>query len=337
LAATLGALDRGTEPSPAGADADVDFRAHAAWQAEQLVGPRADALRAYWRERLAAAPNPVVLPGPEGMGGASPPDTTRAGRFELALGVALTAELRRFAAARGVTSFSVLLTGLAVALRRYTGESEMIIGAPASGRVHLWQRRLVGYFSNVLPLRIDLSADPTAGQAVERTMATLAGALDHQELPFAEIVRAAHSGQQGEEHPLVRVLFSHQQLGQGMPPGFPALAINVGGAQVHLGDTRFRTVAAPTPPPPFPISCAVAELQGDLTAVVEVDRRFHDDTLARSLAETWATAVAALVRAPDLRLSRTEVLGATDRQALAQLAKRPQADFPPVSIDWAVH
>ena len=72
-----------------------------------------------------------------------------------------TSSLRELCQRRGVTSFMMLLAAFKVLLWRSSGQTDLVIGTPISGRSHRKVEGLIGFFVNNLVLRTDLAGDPT--------------------------------------------------------------------------------------------------------------------------------------------------------------------------------
>src|SRR5690606_8121690 len=96
--------------------------------------------------------------------------------------------LRALARTEGVTSFTVFLTAFAVMLQRVTGQSDIVVGTPVANRVLPELEALIGYFTNTLVLRLELSGNPTIGEALHRVRALLLDAYKHQEVPLETLV-----------------------------------------------------------------------------------------------------------------------------------------------------
>ncbi len=55
----------------------------------------------------------------------------------------------------------VLLAAFETLLWRYTGVADFVLGTPMAGRSHVELEPLIGLFVNTIPLRANLSGDPT--------------------------------------------------------------------------------------------------------------------------------------------------------------------------------
>ena len=117
--------------------------------------------------------------------------------------------LRELARARGVSLFMVLTAAFKTLLHRYSGAEDLVIGTPVSGRHYEETASLLGFFSNTLALRTDLSGDPTFAELLDRVKATVLGALAYQELPFEKLVEVLNPERSRSHSPLFQVLFGY--------------------------------------------------------------------------------------------------------------------------------
>jgi hypothetical protein len=165
----------------------VQYGDFAVWYATTPQPQQAEDLE-YWVEQLTGVPALELRtdrPRPERKG-ASAADVRHL--IEGDLGERLTA----FAQAHRTSRFAVLLAGLQVLLARRSGQTDFCVGLPVGGP---WRTRpelapLVGLFNAMLPLRGDLSRDPTFAAHLGETRNALLDALDHQDLPFSRITAA---------------------------------------------------------------------------------------------------------------------------------------------------
>jgi non-ribosomal peptide synthetase component F len=107
-----------------------------------------------------------------------------------------------------VTPFMLLLTVFEALLQRYTGQTDLVIGLPVANRRWPEVEGLIGYFVNVLVLRIDLAGDPSFRELLRRVRDVVLNAHAHQDLPFAQLVEALRPERDMSYNPLFQVMFS---------------------------------------------------------------------------------------------------------------------------------
>ncbi|MER6993179.1 amino acid adenylation domain-containing protein [Saccharopolyspora hirsuta] len=155
------------------------------WQNRFLASDDARRMLEYWRTALPAEPPVLNLP----TDSPRPPVQTNNGASEFfVLDEELTARVHALAREHDVTVFVVLLAAYTLLLSRYSGQDDVIVGSPVSGRTQDEFASVYGYFINPLPLYVDLSGDPTVGELLARTRETVLNGLDHQEYPFVLLV-----------------------------------------------------------------------------------------------------------------------------------------------------
>jgi len=210
-AARYAALGVGTagEPAPAGAP-EIQFADFAVWQRHRLqpevLAPHLD----FWRRQLAFATD-LELPA-DGARTADVAAGRRSGRRAFTLATPATAELGALARGEGATLFMAFLAVFLTLLHRWTGEDDLLVGCPVAGRPRPELEPVVGFFAYPLPLRADLSGEPTFRQLLGRVRRTALSAYAHGEVPFAKLVAAARleRGPEGAQPtPLFRVLFGY--------------------------------------------------------------------------------------------------------------------------------
>ncbi|HAE48864.1 MAG TPA: non-ribosomal peptide synthetase, partial [Tistrella mobilis] len=121
-------------------------------------------------------------------------------------------DLRRLAAAAGGTPFMVMTALFGLLLGRMAGQDEVVIGTPVTNRPDRRLEDLVGFFTNTLPLRLDLRAADLPA-LLSRTRATCLAAFDHPDLPFERLVDAFAPERSLAHTPLFQVMLAWQLAG----------------------------------------------------------------------------------------------------------------------------
>ncbi|WP_436760717.1 amino acid adenylation domain-containing protein [Streptosporangium sp. V21-05] len=160
----------------------LQFGDVALWQRGRDLGD----LLGYWRDRL-ADPTPLDLPvdRPRTAGAARRGDVA-----SVRLDAAEAAALARLGREHGATMFMVLLAAYQVLLSRHTGHDDILVGTATAGRDRVQLEPVVGYLSDTLVMRGDLSADPTFADLLRETQIGVLDAFSHQGVPFEELVTA---------------------------------------------------------------------------------------------------------------------------------------------------
>ena len=184
------------------------YRDYIARNEEMLAGERGQRLWEFWREALAGEPTRLDLP----LDKPRPLVQTYNGKsYRFALGAERSRHARRLAQATGVTPFVLLLALFQVLLHRYSGQDEIVIGSPTTGRGDAEFGGVAGYFVNPVVLRGNLGDNPTFTAFVKRIAQTAVNALEHQDFPFPLLVERLQPPRDPAYAPLFQVSFVYQK------------------------------------------------------------------------------------------------------------------------------
>jgi amino acid adenylation domain-containing protein len=185
----------------------VQYADFAAWQRSWLTGEVLEQQLAYWRDRLAGAPElelPTDRPRPQVW-------STASGVVPFTVPADVVDGLRKVARSGGATMFMTLLAGFSVLLGRYCDQADIVVGTPVADRNRAETEDLIGFFLNTLVMRTDLSGDPTFAEVLARVRKTALKDYAHQDLPFEQLVDALVTDRDRSRTPLFRVFFSYVQ------------------------------------------------------------------------------------------------------------------------------
>jgi amino acid adenylation domain-containing protein len=275
----------------------IQYQDFAAWQHERLESGDLEPAGRYWLERL-AGPLPVLdLPADRPRPAAPSYEGASCVRR---IGPGLTAALKALRRERSTTLFRTLLAAFKVLLHRMTGETDVVVGSPLSGRTHPQVKDLIGFFVNTPALRTDLSGDPTFLEALSRVHETAAGAVAHQDYPFAHVIEMLNPDRDLSRLPLYSVVFTQE-------PVAPPRQV---GPLLLSQDESVLDVA------PFDLTVTETEMEDGIRVVYKYSRDLFDPPTIERLAACFERLLESLVATPEARISELEILPEAERERL---------------------
>ncbi len=325
LGALYGAESAGT---PAALPPVRGFGEQALREAGRLASAETEELWEWWRERLGGELPVLELPADRPR---PPVQTSRGGVVSLSISPARLTALRDAGRRAGTTLFTQILASFTALLARVTGQEDLVLGTPTSGRGEAGAGDLagvVGYFVNPVVLRADLSGDPTFAAHLERTRAATLAAFAHGSLPFpllAERLQPVRDPSRSPVFQAMLTLLSGERLGQ---PGLAGFAVGQAAEPVTLGDLTLAPMALPARRAQLDLALTVAELSAGALAAFEHNADLFDRTTVARLAAGWERLVDGALADPGRRLSALPLLAPSERQQLAVEWNDTAADFP---------
>ncbi|MDZ5645863.1 amino acid adenylation domain-containing protein [Nitrospirillum sp. BR 11828] len=183
----------------------ITYRDFAVWQA----GRDWRAAAHYWRRTLDGAPGAIALPTDR------PPPAVQSHRGDTVARVlppAVAQGLTDYARQRGVTLATVGLALFSSLLYRLARQADLVVGMGVAGRDRAALEGLIGFFVNVLPIRLSFDDETEFDGLVDQTHAALMAALEYRDYPFDLLVRAVAPKRSGNRQPLVNVVFEYQHF-----------------------------------------------------------------------------------------------------------------------------
>ena len=235
--------------------------------------------------------------------------------------------LKSLAKAEGVTFYTLVLAALQVLLMRYTGKEDILVGTPMAARNEPAFENVVGYFMNSVVIRADLSGDPTFREALKRVREGALGALSHQDLPFALLVKRLCPEREASRSPIFQVMFNLQSR-QTLGPFADLLAGEDSNEPVEFGGLLLKPFHLAQGGGAFDLILELIDtgeiMDGLLMYGTDL---FKKETIAR-MAMHFGALLEGIARDPDQRLARLPVLTEEERQHALQRWNATAADYP---------
>ncbi|MEM9156090.1 MAG: amino acid adenylation domain-containing protein, partial [Cyanobacteria bacterium P01_F01_bin.33] len=289
----------------------IQYADFAVWQRQWLQGEGLEQLLAYWHQQLASAPSLLELPTDRPRPAAQ---TYRGDRYVELLPASLRNDLVELGRSEGATLFMVLMAAYKVLLCRYANCSDVVVGIPIVNRGRSELEGTIGFFTNTLALRTDLSEWTSFREVLLRVRTVALEAYTHQDLPFEQLVETLPIERQLSHSPVFQVLISLQNT--------PKAELQLPGVILSPVETEVKTAK-------FDVSLMMEETEDGIVTAWEYNTDLFDaETIAR-MARHYRTLLEAVVSTPDRAWSELPLYDDEESDRLRLLGRSQGLDTVP--------
>ncbi|WLD65820.1 non-ribosomal peptide synthetase [Pseudomonas sp. OVF7] len=277
----------------------VQYLDYSVWQRQWLEAGERQRQLDYWTAQLGHEHPLLELPGDRPR---PPVQSHRGELYRFDLSAELAARVRAFNAERGLTLFMTMTATLAVLLYRYSGQTDLRIGAPVANRIRPESEGLIGAFLNTQVLRCQLNGQMTVGELFEQVRHTVIEGQSHQDLPFDHLVEALQPPRSAAYNPLFQVMCNVQRWEFQQSRQLAGMTVE------YLANDARATK--------FDLNLEVTDLDHRLGCCLTYSTDLFDEPRIARMAEHWRNLLQALIASPEQRLSELPLLSATEQRAL---------------------
>ena len=236
--------------------------------------------------------------------------------YSFRLGRELTQDIKALTREADTTLYMLLLTTYYVLLYRYTGQSDIIVGSPTSGRNRSDWSEIMGYFANPVALRTDLSGAPTFLELLSRVRKTVLGAVDHQEFPFSQLVKVLQADRDPSRSPIFQIMFILQRTHVLEEQGLSSFAVEGSEGKLTIGDVVLDSLSIPRNSSQFDMTLSVAEYDSSILCSFEYNTDLFDEKTIARYAEHYRTLLEGIVKDPNTNISRLNILTNAEKRRM---------------------
>lgn len=263
---------------------------------------------AYWKSALADPPEPVEW----SFARRRPAHPTYDGdSVEFVVSDELGTAVRKFAAEARCTPLMVQLAAFAVLVHRHSGADDFVLGMPTAGRTPHVDEDVVGYFVNMLALRLRCAAGVTGRELLDAVRDAALDAYSHREPPFRDVMEAVRPERVPGVMPVFQMVFTS-------PPKldtFDADGTSFAFEEWHSGQTLFDFEIH------FPESAT-----GSVGFIKYCTSLFDRDRI-EVLAEQYVRILESLITNPRRPIAEIPLLTPEQRQAVLGAGVGPEVGF----------
>lgn len=163
----------------------------------------------YWLDKYGDSVPVLELPTDKPR----PAEQTFAGhRQMMTLDTSTYMDLKRFSAQQDATLFTTLLAAFNVLLHHVTKQSDLVVGIHAAGQLTMGSGNIIGHCVNLLPLRSQVTGNPTFASYLADVKRMTMEAYEHQTYPMLRLIKKLNLRRDPSRMPLVAVVFNLDKM-----------------------------------------------------------------------------------------------------------------------------
>jgi amino acid adenylation domain-containing protein len=239
---------------------------------------------------------------------------------------ALAGRLRGLARGEGTTPYTLLLAAWQLLLARWSGQDDLLVGSPASGRGRPALADVVGYLVNPVVLRARVDADAPFRALLAAQRGEALGALGAQAYPFERLVEQLQPERDAGRTPLFQAMFVLQQAAR--LPSATACALGVEGASEARGPLVLEPVAIPQRAAQFDLVLEMGEVEGGLAGLLRFDADLFEPATARRMAGHLVRLLEGIAADPATPAGALELLTEAEREEVTAGFNHTDVAYP---------
>ncbi|NEQ79180.1 MAG: amino acid adenylation domain-containing protein [Moorea sp. SIO2I5] len=283
------------------------------WQNKLLESRKIDSLWSYWKQKLSGKLPVLNLltdrPRPQIQ-------TFNGAAYHFKLSEELTRRLKELAQEQEVTLYTTLLATFQILLYRYTAQEDILVGTPTSGRTRPEFAPVVGYFTDQVVMRTDLSENPRFIDLLIQVSKTVIDALDNQDYPFSLLVQRLHLEQDSSHHPLFQAYFLLQKYQESQ--NLQKLAFSRTKTLVYWGGLQVEPFVLDQYEGLFDLTLEMVEIDSCMLALIKYNTNLFDELTIARMASNYQVLLEGIINNPQQRVGQLTLLTDTQQQLLVE-------------------
>jgi len=288
----------------------IQYADFAVWQRQWLQGAFLEQQLDYWRKQLAGSSPVLELPADRPRPALQ---TFNGARTSFSIPSDLPEPLKALTRSETATLFMSLLAVFKVLLHRYTGQGDIIVGTPIANRQRQEIERLIGFFTNTLALRTDLSGNPGFRELLKRVRETALDAYAHQDLPFEYLVEKLHPQRTLSHSPLVQVMF---------------VIVNTPETELKFPNVKVTPLTSDFSTAKFDLTFYLYDHEEEIAGIIEYNTDLFNSDRMHSMATHFCTLLRSIVANPDSPISDLALLSEKENHQLLFEWNDPPVAYP---------
>ncbi|MEC0483244.1 condensation domain-containing protein, partial [Bacillus subtilis] len=294
-------------------DLRIQYKDYSAWQNSKEWIQQSEKQMKYWLDCLSGELPVLELPTDY----ARPPVQQLEGDvFTFEIKPETLSELKEMVHSQETTLFIALLTIYKVLLSKYSGQEDIIVGTPLSGRTHSDLEGIMGVFINTLVLRNQLKEEHKFIDLLSIVREGVLDSFEHADVPIEELISKLTLKRDVSRNPLFDTVFTFEQS-----------EMNIDEAEINIPNLSFKYYDFDSSVAKFDMSWDAEEENGHLFFSVEYCTALFKQSTIERMSRHYIQILEQVIQQPDILLSEIELVTQAEKQQLLKDFNNTQVNY----------
>ncbi|MHA7060175.1 amino acid adenylation domain-containing protein [Aquimarina sp. M1] len=277
---------------------NIQYKEYVAWQKKQLLKDRFKESKKYWLNQFSGELPILDFPSSK----IRPKIKTYKGhQLSTSIPSETIKKLKAYGQYKEGSLFVGLLAAWNILCNRFTGQNDIIIGTPTSGRDHVDLENQIGFYVNTLALRNQIDSTDTFNEIYDKVRTATFSSFDHQMYPFDNLVEDLDLIRNSSRSALFDVMLVLQNV-----------VDNDFGSTIEEKDCDYISddgICASK----FDIELTFQEIGDALSFIVKYNSDIYDQHMIESIIRNYKQLIIQLVNNPDSEIRKVDYLSKEEK------------------------
>lgn len=292
-------------------------------QASMVSSDEGKAHLSFWQEQLRPSPVSIEIPRDKER----PEIKTFSGRvFPFVISTDLSRRLREFAANENATLYTILLAAFNILLYNYSGQTDIAVGTPVSGRNKAAYEKTAGYFVNTAVIRSSIDPFEKFSGYLCRLQRTVTAVLDHQDYPFSLLVEKLNPARLPGRSPFFDIMFVLERqhiLNEISFADFMLPSSDKHRRKVRLGSLELSPYPIENKTAQFDLTLTIYESGGSLNAAIQYNTDLFEQQTIEKISSCYTALLNNLLSGTQMTTGELSLLSDQRKQRLLSKGTNP--------------
>ncbi|WP_283591502.1 non-ribosomal peptide synthetase [Clostridium butanoliproducens] len=225
----------------------------------------------------------------------------------------LVEDINKLASETGTTLYMVLLGAYNVLLSKYTGQEDIVVGTPVSGRTHSDLDNIIGMFVNTIAMRNYPKGEKSFRKFLEEVKETSLEAYENQDYQFEELISQLDIARDFSKNPLFDVMFTFQ---------------NIDIENIEIEGLKFRPYEFENKISKFDMTLSAIESKEKITFNLEYCTKLFKRETVERLSKHYVNILKAVVNNVEIKLSEIDIISKEEKNQLLYDFNSGKVEYP---------